>query len=146
MEKVKTFIKLKRNLIVKTMKFECEDVENFYDVVRPFYNIAKFFGYSPFTLPKDTSWTKQQSTPWNMLISVFSFALYFFLLYIQLSTDKLYSHGIVVIDVAEDILLAYLTCTSIFSTTILLILRKHVWVLIKDIVSVDDKVNFHSTF
>lgn len=125
-------------------KLEFQYVESFYDVVRPFYNVAKVFGYSPFTLPKDTTWAANstyQATLLDLLISIFCFVLYFFLLYIQLSMEKLYSQGILVIDIAEDILLAYLTCTSIFSTSILLFLRKHVWSLINDIVSTDSKVS-----
>lgn len=125
------------------MKLEFEKVENFYDVVRPFYYAAKLFGYSPFTLPRDTSLTNtaHQPTLVDLLISIFTFSLYFCLLYIQLSMEKLYSQGILVIDIAEDILLAYLTCTSILSTSILLFLRKHVWALINDIASIDNKVS-----
>lgn len=141
MDKVKNYFKSKLSVVL--MKLEFEKVENFYDVVRPFYYIAKLFGYSPFTLPKDISLanTAHQATLVDLLISIFSFSLYFSLLYIQLSMEKLYSQGILVIDIAEDILLAYLTCTSILSTSILLFLRKHVWALINDIASIDNKVS-----
>lgn len=143
MEKVKNYFKAKLNFIGMIMKLEFQKVENFYDVVRPFYNVAKLFGYSPFTLPKDTSWASSayQGTHLDLVISIFSFALYFFLLYIQLSMEKLYSQGILVIDIAEDILLTYLTCASLLSTTILLVLRKHVWSLINNIASIDNKVS-----
>lgn len=141
MNGVKTYFKSKLSYIAAKLEFE--RVENFYDVVRPFYNVAKLFGYSPFTLPKDTTWANSayQATTLDHLISVFCFALYFVLLYIQLSMNKLYSQGILVIDIAEDILLAYLTCVSILSTSILLLLRNHVWTLINDIASIDNKVS-----
>lgn len=143
MEKVKKFCKSKLNSIVAILKLEFIEIENFYDVVRPFYKVAKFFGYSPFTLPKDTTWAgaDHQSTIFDLLISLFCFTLYFVLLYLQLSMEKLYLQGILVIDIAEDILLTYLTCTSIISTSILLFFRKHVWNLINDIASIDNKVS-----
>lgn len=143
MEKVKNYFKAKLNFIGMIMKLEFQKAENFYDVVRPFYYIAKLFGYSPFTLPKDTSYASSahQGTHLDLLISIFSFALYFILLYIQLSMEKLYTQGILVIDIAEDVLLTYLTSTSILSTTILLVLRKHVWSLINNIASIDNKVS-----
>lgn len=133
---------IKSKLSAVNIRFHCEEVENFYDVVRPFYYVAKVFGYSPFTLPNDTSWTnaEHQATLFDLFISISSFALYFFLLYIQLKMEKLYSHGVLVIDIAEDVLLVYLTCISIVSTSILLVLRRRVWGLINDIVSVDNKV------
>lgn len=142
MDTVKNCLKSKLSTIV-LIKLEFEHVENFYDVVRPFYNVAKVFGYSPFTLPKDTAGASSayQASPLDLLISGFCFAFYFVLLYIQLSMDKLYSQGILVIDIAEDILLAYLTSTSILSTSILLLLRKHVWTLINDIALIDSKVS-----
>lgn len=143
MDKVTSYFKSKLALVAKIMKFEFEMIENFYDVVRPFYYVAKLFGYSPFTLPKDTSLahTAHQATLLDLIISILCFSLYFILLYIQLSMEKLYSQGILVIDIAEDVLLAYLTCTSILSTSILLLLRKHVWTLINDIASIDNKVS-----
>lgn len=140
MDAVKSYFKSKLSFIA--MKVEFESVENFYDVVKPVYYVAKLFGYSPFTLPRDTTWadSEYQATLPDLLISICSFALYFFLLYMQLSMEKLYSQGILVIDIAEDILLAYLTCTSILSTSILLLLRKRVWNLINAIASIDNKV------
>nr|QGW45463.1 gustatory receptor 2 [Bradysia odoriphaga] len=139
MEKVKEFFKSKLSFFVMIMKLE---KENFYDVVRPLYNVAKLFGYSPFQLPKDTSWTsvQQRASPFDTLKSIFCFVLYLFLLYTQFGIEKFYSHSNFVIDVAEDILLTYLTCTSIISTTILLILRKQVWTIINDIASIDNKI------
>lgn len=140
---MKDFFKSRLSSILTKLEFE--NVENFYDIARPIYNVAKFFGYSPFTLPKDTSWAsaEYQSTRIDVLISIFCFALYFFLLYIQLSMEKLYLQGILVIDIAEDVLLTYLTSTSIISTSILLVLRKHVWTLITDIASIDNKVSLY---
>lgn len=141
MDKVKEFLKIKLNFV--STKMTLEKVENFYDVVRPLYNVAKLFGYSPFKLPKDTSWAsvQHQATPFDVLISFFCFAFYLFLLYTQFGVEKVYLQSSLVIDVAEDILLAYLTCASIISTSILLIFRKHVWTLINDIASIDNKVS-----
>lgn len=145
MGSVKEFLKAKLNCAMTTIQLE--QVENFYDVVRPLYNVAKFFGYSPFKLPKDTSWSsaEHQATAFDVLISTLCFVLYLFLLYTQFGTEKLYSHSNFVIDVAEDILLSYLTFTSITSTTILLIFRKRVWTIINDIASIDNKVKWELT-
>lgn len=139
MDRIKNYVKSKLYAVIVK---DNENVENFFDVVRPFYYVAKLFGYSPFTLPTDTSWndSAHQATILDLLISICSFALYLFLLYTQLSMEKLYSHGVLVIDVAEDILLVYLTCTSILSTSILLLFRGRVWHLINDIASIDNKV------
>lgn len=138
MDRIKDYLKSK----LSRVNIYSEEVENFYDVVRPFYYVAKVFGYSPFTLPNDTSWasSEHRATRFDLFISISCFAIYFLLLYIQLSMEKLYSHGVIVIDIAEDVLLVYLTCISILSTSILLVLRRRVWGLINDIVSVDNKV------
>lgn len=129
-------------VIVKLNKYKCYQVENFFDVIRPFHYIAKLYGYSPFTLPKDTSWgITLQSTSIDVIVSIVSFTLYFVLLYTQLSMEKLYSHGVLVIDIAEDVLVFYLTCVSLLSTALLLLLRRQVWFLINEFVRIDSKVS-----
>lgn len=150
---IRTSNKIHNTSTEKCLKRNFFYIKNFYDVLLPFYYLAKVFGYFAFTLlptqssspnagkHDKTASTKHQyrTATLDVILFIINVVINFGLLYcermmLQITTDTK------ILDIGPQLVLIYSTCITILSSILVFMMRRKVVSAIVKMHMVDQEV------
>lgn len=102
-------IRLSKN-IGSTKWFE---KRNIFESMKPFYYVAKFYGFAPFQFNANCPKVKGI----DYFFVVFNFICFLFIIYVQVAVETFYHHGVKCVDIVIKVF--YLTSSCVLLTTLI---------------------------
>lgn len=119
-------------------------VHNFYDVIMPFFYIAKVFGYFAFTIVRTNPREKNiyRTDILDVVLFVLNICINIAFLWTQLKFENVQpdARESLILDVGARIVIIYSTCISIVSSIIVFVFRRKIATVIAQIHQVDQEV------
>lgn len=125
--------------------WSCIKITNIYQVIRPFYYVAKFYGFAPFQLNGQQLYPEHVVTNTvDWIIISFSLCGYLFILIttvndVDVDMPEIDEH--IIVTIFRGILYVITICMSIVCMVSNLIFRKNLWKVANDLHDVDYEVN-----
>lgn len=119
------------------------NVTNIYGVIRPFYYVAKFYGFAPFQLNKQQLSTQDSVTkPFDWIITLLSLCGYSYIIFIlcswEVDVDNSIDHKIVTI--SRGILYIITNFMTVVCLITNIIIRKNLQKITNDFHRIDNEV------
>lgn len=120
-------------------------VHSFYDVIMPFFYIAKVFGYFAFTIVRTNSREKNiyRTDILDVVLFVLNIAINIAFLWTQIKFENVQPEATesLIVDIGARIVIIYSTCIAIVSSIIVFLFRRKIAKVIGQIHEVDQEVN-----